>query len=151
MADQSPVEWRTIFEMFDTDGDGSISVKELESIMKSLGHNLTEVELLDLVKEFDFDGNGEIDYEEFQALAKKCFPNGAANPSTDELKEIFKLADKDEKGYITANELRELFGLMGETATDEDIDDMIEVADFDNDGKINMDDFIQLMKVTGLS
>lgn len=150
MDEKSCVQLRTIFEMFDSDGDGSITVKELESIAKALGHNLTETELLDLVKEFDFDGNGDLDYDEFQALAKKCFPNGAANPSADELKQIFQMADKDEKGFITAAELRELFVLMGETATDEDIDDMIEFADFDNDGKINIDDFFQLMSVTGM-
>lgn len=40
---------------------------------------------------------------------------------------------------LMSTELRQI---TGETAKDEDIDDMIEFADLYNDGKINMDDFI---------
>lgn len=38
-------EFRVAFSLFDKDGDGNITAKELGTVMKSLGQNPTEVEL----------------------------------------------------------------------------------------------------------
>ena len=42
--------------MFDTDGDGSITTKELGIVMRSLGQNPTESELQEIINEVDADG-----------------------------------------------------------------------------------------------
>merc|ERR1711976_86789 len=65
-------EFREAFSLFDKDGDGTITTKELGTVMRSLGQNPSEDELQDMVNEVDIDGNGEIDFEEFlQMMAKK--------------------------------------------------------------------------------
>ena len=38
-------EYRGVFQVFDIDGDETISVKELSSIMRTLGQNPTEEEI----------------------------------------------------------------------------------------------------------
>jgi Ca2+-binding EF-hand superfamily protein len=43
-------------------GDGTITTKELGTVMRSLGQNPTEAELQDMVNEVDADGNGTIDF-----------------------------------------------------------------------------------------
>lgn len=48
-----------------TDGDGTITTKELGTVMRSLGQNPTEAELQDMVNEVDADGNGTIDFRAF--------------------------------------------------------------------------------------
>ena len=45
------------------DGSGTISTKELLSVMRSMGQNPTEDELLALVMEVDINGDGTIDFE----------------------------------------------------------------------------------------
>ena len=53
------------------DGSGTISSEELLGVMRAMGQNPTEDELLNLVMEVDVDGNGTIDFPEFLDMMKK--------------------------------------------------------------------------------
>ena len=64
----------------------------------------------------------------------------------DAVEEAFKLLDVDKQGYLEVNTFKEIFKNLnlGEIApSDEEI--FREVADFDQDGKINLDDFRQIL------
>ncbi|KAL2443965.1 Calmodulin [Exophiala dermatitidis] len=61
-------ETRAAFDVFDKDGSGTISADELRQVMKSLGENLTDAEIEEMIREADKDMNGTIDYEEFVQL-----------------------------------------------------------------------------------
>ena len=50
------VEFKEAFSLFDKDGDGTITTKELGTVMRSLGQNPTEAELQDMINEVDADG-----------------------------------------------------------------------------------------------
>jgi hypothetical protein len=54
-------ETRAAFAVFDKDGSGSISADELRQVMKSLGENLTDREIDEMIAEADKDRNGTID------------------------------------------------------------------------------------------
>ena len=49
-------EFKEAFSLFDKDGDGTITTKELGTVMRSLGQNPTEAELQDMINEVDADG-----------------------------------------------------------------------------------------------
>ena len=50
------VEYKEAFNLFDKDGDGLITSKELQTVMRSLGMQLTEEDLKHMLEDMDTDG-----------------------------------------------------------------------------------------------
>ena len=113
------------WSVFDKDGDGTITTKELGTVMRSLGQNPTEAELQDMINEVDADGNGTIDFPEFLTMMARKMKD---TDSEEEIKEAFKVFDKDGNGFISAAELRHVMTNLGEKLTDEEVDEMIREA-----------------------
>ena len=146
MADQLTedkiAEFKEAFNLFDKNGDGTITTKELGTVMRSLGQNPTEAELQDMVKEVDVDDNGTIDFPEFLTMMARKMKD---SDSEEEIKEAFSFFDKDGDGYISAAELRNARTNLGEKVTDEEVDEMIREADIDGDGKVSYEEFLKMM------
>uniref|UniRef100_A0ACB8GA80 Uncharacterized protein n=1 Tax=Sphaerodactylus townsendi TaxID=933632 RepID=A0ACB8GA80_9SAUR len=132
-------EFKEAFSLFDKDGDGTITTKELGTVMRSLGQNPTEAELQDMINEVDADGNGTIDFPEFLTMMARKMKD---TDSEEEIREAFRVFDKDGNGYISAAELRHVMTNLGEKLTDEEVDEMIREADIDGDGQVNYEDCI---------
>ena len=72
LTDQQIEDFKLAFSLFDKDGDGTCDTDELSTVMRALGQNMTDTELLDMIREVDEDDSGSIDFEEFlQMMAKK--------------------------------------------------------------------------------
>jgi Ca2+-binding EF-hand superfamily protein len=67
-------------------------------------------------------------------MAKKLTDGG--DPEED-LKEAFKVFDKDNNGFISQSELRLVMVNLGEKLTDDELKEMILEADIDGDGQVN--------------
>jgi calmodulin len=95
MADQFAewqiAEFKEAFSLFDRDGDGAITAKELGTVMRSLGQNPAEAELQDMVNEVDADGNGTVDFSDFLTIKARSMNK---NDSEEEILEAFKVIDK---------------------------------------------------------
>lgn len=57
--------------------------------------------------------------------------------SEEEIREAFKVFDRDNNGFISAAELRHVMTSIGEKLTDDEVDEMIREADTDGDGRID--------------
>ncbi|XP_072971799.1 calmodulin-1-like [Typha angustifolia] len=136
-------EFQEAFLLFDRNGDGYISLEELNTVLQSLGQNPTNEELHDMIKEVDVDGNGTIDFEEFLNLMAKKMKETDAD---EELKEAFDVFDKDKNGFISPSELRSVLINLGEIMTDEEVEEMIMEVDMDGDGQVNYEEFVHMMK-----
>ena len=51
LTEEQIAEFKEAFSLFDKDGDGTITTKELGTVMRSLGQNPTEAELQDMINE----------------------------------------------------------------------------------------------------
>ena len=65
--------------------------------------------------------------------------------SEEEISEAFRVFDKDGSGFISVAELRHVMTNLGEKLTDEEIDEMVREQDFDGDGKIDYESFVNSM------
>ncbi|KAL5205958.1 hypothetical protein ABZP36_034167 [Zizania latifolia] len=140
-------EFREAFSFFDKDGDGCITLQELDTVVRSLGQTPTAEELEEMIRDVDADGNGTIEFGEFLALMARKAARGYGDDD-EELRESFKVFDKDQDGLISAAELRHVMISLGEKLTDEEVDQMIREADLDGDGQVNFDEFVRMMMLS---
>ncbi|KAF7511171.1 hypothetical protein GJ744_005068 [Endocarpon pusillum] len=142
LTEEQVSEFKEAFSLFDKDGDGQITTKELGTVMRSLGQNPSESELQDMINEVDADNNGTIDFPEFLTMMARKMKD---TDSEEEIREAFKVFDRDNNGFISAAELRHVMTSIGEKLTDDEVDEMIREADQDGDGRIDYNEFVQLM------
>ena len=87
LTEEQIAEFKEAFSLFDKDGDGTITTKELGTVMRSLGQNPTEAELQDMINEVDADGNGTIDFPEFLTMMARKMKD---TDSEEEIREAFR-------------------------------------------------------------
>ena len=90
-------------------------------------------------------GNGEIDFEEFLQMMSKKIKD---TDTEEEIRDAFKIFDKDGNGLISANELRQIMANLGEKLTDEELDEMMREADLNGDGQIDFEGICHCRKST---
>ncbi|XP_066279450.1 calmodulin-like isoform X1 [Branchiostoma lanceolatum] len=147
ISDPQLQEYRDAFKLFDKDGDGSITIDELGTVMRNLGQFPSEDELKEMLHDIDTDGNGTIDFDEFVAIMSKIVKGDEGIPEDEEkeLREAFKLFDKAGNGYISASDLRQVLNCLGQDLTEEEVDEMISEVDVDGDGRIDYEEFVAAM------
>ncbi|ELT92751.1 hypothetical protein CAPTEDRAFT_163548 [Capitella teleta] len=142
LTDEQISEFREAFQLFDKDGNGFISTKELGMVMRSLGQNPTEAELMDMINEVDIDGSGTVDFVEFLNTMAKKMEN---DDWEEEIKEAYRVFDKNSEGSISCEEVRFVMRSLGDQMTEEEINEMIVEADRDGDGRISYEEFAAMM------
>jgi Ca2+-binding EF-hand superfamily protein len=140
-------EIKEAFDLFDTDGSGSIDSKELKVAMRALGFEPKKEEIAKMISDVDDDGSGTIEYEEFLKMMTHKILN---RDPKDEILKAFRLFDDDETGKISFKNLKRVAKELGERMTDEELQEMIDEADRDGDGEVNEEEFLRIMKKTNL-
>nr|ACO15054.1 Calmodulin [Caligus clemensi] len=142
LTELQQAEFKEAFDEFDKDGSGTISTKELLLVMRSIGQNPTEDEILEMVMESDLNGDGTIDFKEFVEMMKK---KSSETDQTEDLREAFRIFDKDKSGYIEAKEIISVTTTMGQVLTPEELRNFMQEADLDGDGKLDYNEFVKIM------
>ena len=147
LTEEQKQEIREAFDLFDTDGSGTIDAKELKVAMRALGFEPKKEEIKKMISDIDKDGSGTIDFSEFLEMMTAKM---SEKDSREEILKAFRLFDDDETGKISFRNLKRVAKELGENMTDEGLQEMIDEADRDGDGEINEDEFLRIMKKTSL-
>lgn len=142
---------RTAFDLLDRDQDGMVTPTELQFMLRNLGIELRDDLIDGLMKEASHNGNGLIDETEFlhwiariQAL-RDTEPAPEDDDLAQDLVAAFRVFDSDNNGYITFDELKRAMQMIGESVTEKQLQDMLNLADVDKDGRINYEEFARLL------
>ncbi|KAG4077216.1 hypothetical protein HA402_016203 [Bradysia odoriphaga] len=103
-----------------------------------LGHRLDDKSLKQAIKEADPAGVGKLEFEPFACFASKYVEvEEDAEAVAKELREAFLLYDRDAKGYITVEVLRQILHEIDDKITPGDLDLMIEEIDADGSDRLS--------------
>lgn len=129
------------FSIFDTEKNGYIPTENLGKVIRILGFNPTKSELMDMKNKYNIDSD-KIHFNDFlEAVYLKM--NDTDSP--EELQEAFKVFDYQNNGYITTTTLKVIINNLGENLSEEEVNEMVNEADVNDDGKIIFSDFINLI------
>merc|ERR1711918_339693 len=96
-----------------------------------------------MVADVDNDGSGTIEFGEF---LKMMTGKMGEKDTREDIEKVFKLFDDDNTNKISFRNLARVAGELCENIDDEELQDMINQADRDGDGEINIDEFYRIMK-----
>ena len=144
-------ELRAVFNLFDKDGDGTISAEELEQKLKAVygkKYRFDRKEIDAMIKAVDGDGNGTNDFEEFMTmmgLGDGKRSKRAARDGRSELKEAFDVFDTDGDGSISKVEVARVMHAVGIKIDEATLELMVKSVDIDGNGEIDFEELCQLM------
>ncbi|XP_008800092.1 probable calcium-binding protein CML18 [Phoenix dactylifera] len=143
LDDEQLAELREIFRSFDRNNDGSVTQLELGSLLRSLGLKPSPDQLEALIQKADTNNNGLVEFSEFVALVAPELLRAKSPYTEEQLRQLFKMFDRDGNGFITAAELAHSMAKLGHALTAEELTGMIKEADTDGDGRISFQEFSQ--------
>ncbi|KAI4378776.1 hypothetical protein MLD38_016209 [Melastoma candidum] len=148
----TPADLLRVFQTFDRNGDGRITLEELEESLLNLGISVPREELADMIRGIDVNGNGCVDLDEFGSLYGLLSEERDAD-AEDDVREAFNVFDRDGDGFITVEELESVLASLGlkQGRAVEDCRKMITKVDADGDGMVDYEEFRQMMRGGGVA
>lgn len=134
------------FQLFDVKKQDYLLADEIGEVMRAMGFRPTEEELAELIEEIDEDGSGAIEFGEFAQLCAKFLVEDP-DPETmrAELKQAFRLFDKEATGFITMATFKSILAEVDPKLSEADLDEIIKEIDEDGSGTMDFEEFCELM------
>ncbi|CAO3610992.1 unnamed protein product [Mucor hiemalis] len=174
VSDEELTSLKEAFNLYDTDKNGAIDVKQFADILKSLNITSDDSKLKAIIEKVDKNHNGQIDFEEFVTAMtnvldsngepkdtslkkwnthpetntkdkKRSYTRSLSRHETDDLKLCFEKFDNNGDGQISFEELKDVINGLGDKLTEQELKDMMKDADTNNDGFIDFEEFKALV------
>jgi Ca2+-binding EF-hand superfamily protein len=132
---ETVVKLKEVFDVFDYDGSGNISVDELVNTVKALNLEAQASQVLAIVNNAGV--SGDFDFGTFIEI----FGFGGDSTNEGTLQTVFEAFDTTGSGAFGPEEFEKVASSVGEHFSAAEVDQMIEFADKDRDGVINFEEF----------
>ncbi|KAJ2528163.1 Centrin-1, partial [Coemansia sp. RSA 1933] len=140
---------REIFDSIDVTGRGFISISQLPDIQRALGHSMDNMEVWR--EQIDPNGTGKITYDALEAFVAVLYED---IEQQEQMMNAFRLFKPDtaspEHARITFDDLQKVAAHLGESIPADELREMINIADVSGSGSVDFDDFMRIMRKTGL-
>uniref|UniRef100_A0A1L8E500 Putative troponin c type iia n=1 Tax=Nyssomyia neivai TaxID=330878 RepID=A0A1L8E500_9DIPT len=136
---------RKAFQMFDTTKCGFIDTLKISTILTSMGQPYDKNELTALISDNDPEQTGKVNFDGFARIAGHFLEEEDAEAMQQELKEAFRLYDREGNGYITTSTLKEILAALDDKLSNADLDGIIAEIDTDGSGTVDFDEFMEMM------
>merc|ERR1712070_699791 len=144
--DDQKAEIKEAFDLFDTDGTGTIEAKELKVALRALGFEPKKEELKKLVSDLDRSssshGQGMLDFNEFLEIMTAKMSEKDSKEQTLKAFQLFK----GPSGKISFDDLKAVAKELGEMMSDEELQEMIREADKDDDNEVSEEEFMRIIR-----
>ena len=93
--------------------------------------------------QFDSDGSGSIDFPEFLSLIAKIQKD--ALDDREEIKEAITVFDKEQKGFLTKNQVEIIIKHIGEPLSEAEVLQVLDSIQYDSRGVIEVDKLVDVI------
>jgi calmodulin len=134
--------YRKHFEMFDLNGDGVISARELRKVSRQMGYRLQDSQIEAIIKENDLDANGCLSFDEFLlSMAANLKVLSDDEHRRADVRRKFAEFDKDGNGIVTVGEAHEILQReLGFTSSQSA--ELVARYDINGDGQLDYEEFV---------
>ena len=138
-------QFRIAFNMLDKNGCGTICVEDVHRLFVGLGKNISVDEEKDIIAEYDINESGDVTFPEFLAMMSEKDRIKGKDDEYEELKAAFEVFDVDGDGYLGFEEFSNALKQIGENFSDFEVREFINLADLEENGLMDVDEFIGLL------
>ncbi|KAM9817635.1 dynein regulatory complex protein 8-like [Neosynchiropus ocellatus] len=114
------------FKVFDILSNNTVDVREIDTIIYSLGCFPCQADVHKFINEIDDNHTGYVSLETFLPAMTKVLVENKFPPISDEdLLQAFQVLDEEKKGYLEPDELKKWITLEGEPFSQDEVDEML--------------------------
>ncbi|KAK7108756.1 uncharacterized protein [Littorina saxatilis] len=139
---------KMVFDMFDLKGRGYITANDVKRAASMLGFKAKQKVFNEMIGEVTGEKNARVTFAHFLQFVVRG--QGEGDDPLEDIMRCFRMLDREQKGYLTIEDLRSVSDEQKLPLSNRAIREMIQEADVSGDARVTSDEFIHIMLQTSM-
>lgn len=135
------IELKQVFDYMAYSISGILTPNDIKKALRQFGYNATKETIYDIMAAYDDDESGGLSFDEFMKIVSITAPK----EKDTELQKVFREFDRENKGYIDLNNLKQMSRDLGEDEDEETLKEIIKRSGSSSEGRIYFKEFKEIM------